>query len=766
MLDPILAPLAASQRAQTRLAFQSRWVPRRKSSGYKAAMVATVLFVWLSLVHKYYYVTEPHTHTHLIGPAYESKEDQTHHVFLNTARGPTDRHPLSIRAYDSMSDSCAEKWVVHHQWGHECAGTDLSEGLKVDGVWAWVNGSDPTQIQTRRQYKPTEAMRMDAAHRFSEHNELLYSIRSALSSLGSESMQRLHILASAYPHPNGSINVMTGQVPNWLDKEEALTSKSRIVLHYDADYFSPIESLENSSSPSSELQDWRKAVIPSFNSLALESQIHNIDHVSSDQLVYYNDDFFTLRKLAVSDFTTPLYGPVIKSLTRFTSMYLPAENTIWRTINPAGEEPGIKRAAWVLGMRFSSRPYYYITHHPRTLWLPLLREAAQTFPDAFTNTPLSRFRAQDNVPASIQAVFLGSWYIVERHREALLWTWTVARWGGKSGTLSLTSKNQMWIELANEASPPKSHIGISVPIRAPIEDPNIFEKANISMPTSTEYSFSSKDGYALSYVDSMWFWNRRRHGYPDLTRGLLENNLRSSKSLNESRYLRDPSFVATQACTIVRSTCFGLSLEDESASDFFKRIAFRHPKCGDCIVTALIGASGQSGIDKFLPHADTDVVAGTYANSLSRPPHLPLTSDWMTTDFSMLHAIPKGSLQANMTLRSWCIRLIQRYSYVLGSAESDFYKVEKASKLEAKLQEVERRVQKDVEHTQMNSSRSMDTIRGYWRHNEGSLKRPFVFLCLNDDMEGTGKLRHRMDTLLASFFTRMWASKLSFETRD
>jgi hypothetical protein len=728
----------------------------------KATFVVATVLAWMLLVHIHYFVARPRTQTHLEATTYSVQEDETHHNFLNIDQGPTSRDPLGIKAYSSMSDECVEEWVAHHQWGSACTGTDLSEGLKVDGVWAWVNGSDPLQIAARQLYKPDTGMKMDAAHRYVEHNELLYSMRSALTSLGSETMQKLHILASAYSHTNGSVDVMTGQVPAWLEKDKALTGQSAVVLHHDADYFKPMQTPGTNLS-SVEIQNWREAVLPTFNSLAVEAQIQNIDHVSSDQLVYFNDDFFTLRKLAVSDFTTPLYGPVIKTLTRFTSMYLPAESTFWRTINPAGEEPGIKRAAWVLGKRFSLRPYYYITHHPRTLWLPLLREAAQTFPQAFTDTPLSRFRAQDDVPASVQAVFLGSWYVVERHREALLWTWVVAKWGGRSGNLSATTKDHMWAELTDEVSPSSSRLSIPVPVRAPVINTDVFRKANISMPTSTEYSFSSKDGYALSYVDSMWPWNRPRHGYPDLTKGLLRNNMSVNGSSDESQHIRDPSFTAAKACVINRSTCFGASSNNESASDFFKRIAFEDSACGDCIITALIGASGMSGIDKFLPEHHAETASELHSDAVTSPPHLPLTSDWTTTDFSMTHAIPKGSLGADMTLRTWCTRLIQRYSYVLGSVESDLYKVERASDLEVKMSEIELKVQQDGEMDGKGLTRPKDKD---WRSRMGWVKGPLTFLCLNDDIKDTGKLRDRIDELLVTFFGRMWPTRMSFERED
>ena len=318
--------------------------------------------------------------------------------------------------------------------------------------------------------------------------------------------------------------------------------------------------------------------------------------------------------------------------------------------------------------------------------------------------------------------------------------------------MTVAIKDSMWEDLAGETTPSSSRLHISVPVRAPILDTNVFEKANISLPTSTEYSFSSKDGYALAYVDSMWPWNRPRHGYPDLTQGLLASN--------ESQHVRDPDFVAANACVINRSTCFGGSSNNETASNFFKRIAFEDSKCGDCIITALINASGVSGIDKFLPdhHAETD--PEIHSTALTSPPHLPLTSEWTTTDFSMTHAIPNGSLPVDMTLRTWCLRLIQRYSYVLGSVESDLYKVERASDLEAKMSEIELQVQEDGE---VGLSKPKDRD---WRSRLGWARGPLTFLCLNDDIKDTGKLRDRIDELLVNFFQKMWPDKMSFEKQD
>ncbi len=80
-----------------------------------------------------------------------------HRLFRDRSPGVASREVMPIRAYDALSDECIEEWVVHHTWGDACRGTDLSQGLKFDAVWAWVNGSDPHRFW--------RGIRIDLRHR-------------------------------------------------------------------------------------------------------------------------------------------------------------------------------------------------------------------------------------------------------------------------------------------------------------------------------------------------------------------------------------------------------------------------------------------------------------------------------------------------------------------------------------------------------------------------------------------------------------------------
>lgn len=681
----------------------------------------------------------------------KSAAESVHRLFQDRSAGVASRNVMPIKAYDALSDTCIEEWIVHHRWGDACKGTDLSEGLKFDAVWAWVNGSDPAQILARHTYRPSSPINVDAAHRYADHNELLYSMRSAYQSFGADAIGKMHIMASAYPLPDQTVaalpnhrressseepTIMAGQVPYWLNASVS-RDETKIDLHHDAEYFRPMQlSNEKKQLSSADVDEWRHQTIPSFNSLAVESQLFNLPRASSDQLVYLNDDFFTMVPNSVSDLTSPLFGTVIKSDTRFFSFYRPSEHPFQRLWNPAGEEVGIKRAAWILGQRFPMRTLPYITHHPRSLSLPLLKEAAQTFPEAFSNTTLARFRAQKEVPASIQAFFLASWYIIERHREALLWSWVVAKWGGIEGKLSSKTKEAMWEEMSG-TSPSGGGYGeirVTRPVRnSREEDQKAFAAAGVPAPKNTEYSFSSQDGHALSYLDWTWPWQRSRNGYPDLSEGTAQ------KRKHVRSWLPSSGDESPKVCSLSYHKCFAPQEDGETADAFFKRIAFApstSAKCGDCIVAALLNTSGRSGISAFLPPSTATLRVPTNFDNIGTRAHLPLTESWRETDFSLSSILPHSQGTKKISLRTWCTRLIQRYQYVLGSTPSTFYKVEYASRLPKQLEVVDK---------------TLDT------------ETPTTYVCLNDDIKESEDGTKKLNQIMKDWFAAHWSQKLPGE---
>jgi hypothetical protein len=99
--------------------------------------------------------------------------------------------------------------------------------------------------------------------------------------------------------------------------------------------------------------------------------------------------------------------------------------------------------------RFGTRKRPYMHHNARALSLPLMHEAALAFGAEFAATPLSQFRGSHTVAGEfeVNTIFLSTHYVIERHREALLWAWVVAKWGDAWGSLDRAAKGAMWREL-------------------------------------------------------------------------------------------------------------------------------------------------------------------------------------------------------------------------------------------------------------------------------------------------------------------------------
>lgn len=110
----------------------------------------------------------------------------------------------------------------------------------------------------------------------------------------------------------------------------------------------------------------------------------------------------------------------------------------------------------------------------------------------------------------------------------------------------------------------------------------------------------------------------------------------------------------------------------------FTHLAFERPECGDCLITALVKASGERGLAAFLPEEDQvfqpeqEEEKGTWRSS---EPILPLTSSWKDGNFSLKANVKAGQdiwdgfearEDGGVNLRAWCIKLLSRYNYIYG----------------------------------------------------------------------------------------------------
>lgn len=136
-----------------------------------------------------------------------------------------------------------------------------------------------------------------------------------------------------------------------------------------------------------------------------------------------------------------------------------------------------------------------------------------------------------------------------------------------------------------------------------------------------------------------------------------------------------------KSCSIDMDRCFGPAFADPSvklsAGDLFKRISFELPECGDCMIKALISASGPRGLAAFIPEHAQVVLKPLGPTASGDEPVLPLTKDWQSTDFSIDNVVRLGqdswpglaaAGDGSVNLRQWCIKLLTRYAYVTGKS--------------------------------------------------------------------------------------------------
>jgi hypothetical protein len=129
--------------------------------------------------------------------------------------------------------------------------------MKIDAVYTWVNGADENwklkKSKNSQQYNRQVSNEAQSDARFMNNDELRYSIRS---------------IFKYAPWINNIYVVTDNQIPDWLDNN---CSKIKIIDHR--------EIFRNPN------------FLPTFNSMAIEANLHRIPNLS-EHFLYFNDDMF------------------------------------------------------------------------------------------------------------------------------------------------------------------------------------------------------------------------------------------------------------------------------------------------------------------------------------------------------------------------------------------------------------------------------------------------------------------------------------------
>ncbi|KAJ7438083.1 hypothetical protein B0H11DRAFT_2105600 [Mycena galericulata] len=550
-----------------------------------------------------------------------------------------------IKAHSAISDECADIWISTGQWQEPCR-YDMVHDANIDLVYIWVNGSDTLHQKERMKLLAKTKFKTKEA-RFREHDELRYSLRAARNATASWPNSIWHVITADVPEPddnfvpepdeNNSVSDAPrrfGLVPQWLDIECAfhggVNGQPPIHLKHDTQLFHLTGKPSAALTPAA-AEDWLEKILPSFNSHAVESQLPHLDpEIVSENIVALNDDQFFMLPLPPSAFHTTLYGPVF----RMQWDLLVAGDSTGRA-DGGGEWRSLGWSAYLLNQRFGEKKRAYMQHNARSLSLPIMHEASLAFGSYFAATPLSQFRGSHKVANEfeVNTIFISTHFMIERHREALLWSWVVAKWGGASGFLGRDEKEAMWRELGggNDAM-----LSWTAPERTSRDDVEVnLLMAGVQPPHSpdsqrqadTSYTWVSMDGYTPNY-----------------------HALAAKTVINRADCIREGA---------------------ETAWDMFRRLLKDKPSCGDNVIASLLHSS-KSGLSVFLPPPSTDSTPPSPSDPIILPLELP----------SSAPPLPSNP-------RVFVARLLMRYAYTLGDSPTIFVGLKSVAQGERALKSAE-----------------------------------------------------------------------------
>jgi glycosyltransferase involved in cell wall biosynthesis len=231
----------------------------------------------------------------------------------------------------------------------------------VDAVLTWVDGSDPEWLRRRAEAweRAGNGTIQDAGtpSRFRSRDELRYSLRS---------------LAMYAPWVRHVFLVTDGQRPRWLrDQTDRLT----VVDHREI-FADP-------------------AVLPVFNSHAIESQLHHIPGLA-DHYLYLNDDVFLGRPLSAVDFF------LANGMAKFFDSAAKVDFGPPRPGDPGMTAAG-KNDRALVERTFGRSTYRGYKHTPHPQLRAVLEELESRFPEEFRRTAAARFRSpsDNSVAASL-----------------------------------------------------------------------------------------------------------------------------------------------------------------------------------------------------------------------------------------------------------------------------------------------------------------------------------------------------------------------------
>ncbi|KAF2179426.1 hypothetical protein K469DRAFT_716424 [Zopfia rhizophila CBS 207.26] len=453
--------------------------------------------------------------------------------------------PFEVAVTDVKLEGWEDEWISKAHY----TGPHLPEP-KIDFVYNWVNGSQPEFVKTMLPYELNSSLndpdgvwiKSHSSNRYREWNELRYSMRSVEKYAG-HFANRIQILVNAFQNyrEDSSSPITYGkQRPYWLRDD-----LEKVQVLSQEEFFGP---------------DERKC-LPTFDSLTIENQLYNTKS-ETDRLFALSDDMILGKPHAASDLYSPLFGPTLGFKDNaYNTLQPPTEKDAERF----GEKPFLIYTSWLLNRRFGARKRKGQVHFGHSLSRSITKEAITSFPRPALRSAFQRFRGETGFQ-------LYSWYVIfhytmERHREALLWSYIMLRSdANEDGYLSWTERKKILRDLSegmNNKSPETFRRRIYYRVA------DYLQEAGLESPkVNTDVLWTSLDGPAM---------------IKDLDCDAFD-----------TEDCLAPGFSMPSSDANARSPVF-------SSAAIFDRVARQSPRCGDCLIKLVLNRR-RAGLGPMLPH--------------------------------------------------------------------------------------------------------------------------------------------------------------------
>ncbi|KAH6720826.1 hypothetical protein BKA61DRAFT_470183 [Leptodontidium sp. MPI-SDFR-AT-0119] len=468
-------------------------------------------------------------------------------------------HPFE----DSVVDVTLEGW--EDLWFSEALLNISKHGLiketKIDFIYTWVNGSDsefqetiyPYEVNSTLNDEEGKWLESHRVNRYRDWDELRYSIRS-IEKYASSFRNKIQLLVNSVANPleaqtatvEDPAEIVGKQRPLWMKNDDETNDVVQILAQ--EDFFNEAE----------------KGCLPTFNSLTIENQIFNTKS-ETDRIFALSDDMLLGKPHAASDIYSPLFGPMMGF-----------KSNSYNTVNPPtdldarrfGEKPFLIYTSWLLNRRFGERKRKGQIHFGHSISRSVTKEAINSFPRPALQSACQRFRGETGFQ-------LYSWYVtfhytIERHREALLWSYIMLRSDvDENGNLGWSERQTIMDDLeegmTNEGQP-----GFRKRMFYHMNE--ALEEAGLEPPqVNIDVQWTSLDGpAAIKDIECFEF------------------------NVNECLA---PGFSSPASDEKHTNHVF-------STASIFDRVARQHPKCGDCLLKLLLNRV-ESGLSPLLPNPVT-----------------------------------------------------------------------------------------------------------------------------------------------------------------